>query len=175
MMALAQGASRGTWMDASGTSSEPLWARAARILEPRALPMPLARFWAQVAALGWAAQGHDPVACGERLRAALSPSELLSMRQRFALCDGQLARAIAFWELKAEEQLGLPSALQGELRAHVIGQGEIPFGLAVQGPWRVKHRADRDDFLEGFARSFEAALQGYPAAVLEAALQDAGP
>jgi hypothetical protein len=170
MMAAGSWCPEGTLMNPTAAGGDALFVRALRHLEPRTAPMAPGRFWAQVAALGWGVLHQDPEVCGALLVSALPVAELVAMRLRFGRYDAQLASAISFWELQSEERIGLPVGLQQQLRAHVVGQGEIPFGLAVQGPWRVKHRADRDDYLEGFSRSFELALRSYPATALEAAL-----
>ena len=147
-----------------------LWVRAAQVLEPRATPMGLADFWREVAALGWASRHQAPESCGAALATRLGPEELVAFKLRLRQLDAQLARAIELWEMQNEENLGLPRELATALREHVIGQGEIPYGAAVQGPWRVKHRADRDDYLEGFGRVVDEALKLVPQERLLAAI-----
>ncbi|MBS2026955.1 MAG: hypothetical protein JST54_03535 [Deltaproteobacteria bacterium] len=142
--------------------TEPLWVRAAQALEPRSTPMGLTEFWREVVELGWGSRHQDAEACGVSLAARLGPTELVAFKLRLRQLDAQLARAIELWEMQNEESLGLPRELAGALREHVIGQGEIPYGAAVQGPWRVKHRADRDDYLEGFGRVVDEALKHVP-------------
>lgn len=123
-----------------------------------AAPMGLDEFWAEVSALGWGTRVNHAAAAAEVLASRLDAPRLHAMHERFKLVDQQLARAIELWMLQREETLGLPHQLARDLRGHIIGLGEIPFGAAVQGPWRAKHRAERDDYLEGFGRSFELAL-----------------
>ena len=151
--------------------SEPLWARAARALEARSAPMPLADFWTEVANLGWGTRFRDAANAGQELCRMHSPQRLTEMRLRFRQLEAQLARAIELWSMQNEEHVGLPKELQVELREHVIGLGELAYGAALQGPWRVKHRGDRDDFLEGFGRAFDEALRRYPAELLESVLE----
>lgn len=155
-------------MTTPSAGAEPLHLRVAHALAGRVEPMGLTEFWSMVAQLGWGSRLHEPKACGAELAEKFSPQQLLAMRERFALLDGQLAKAVELWALQHEESLGLPADLQRELRAHLIGLGEIPFGAAVQGPWRAKHRAERDDYLEGFWRVFELALEKVPAEQLQA-------
>ena len=144
-------------------NGEPLWMRAAQALYAKAAPMELPEFWAEIANLGWAVRRQDPVDCGAELAARLEPSRLAAMRARFVALDAQLERSIEIWAMQHEEHLGLPRELQRALREHLIGLGEHLYTEGLHGPWRVKQRGDRDDYLEGFGRIFDEAFKRYPA------------
>jgi hypothetical protein len=150
---------------------EPHWKRAALALQSRAAPMPTASFWAEIANLGWASRRQDPAECGAELARRLAPEQLAGMRLRFVQLEAQLQRSIEIWQLQHEENMGLPLDLQSALREHLIGLGESAFSEGVRGPWRVKHRGDQDDYLEGFGRIFDEAFKRYSPEQLEQALE----
>lgn len=149
------------------TPAEPLWIRAEMALRERVSPMPVEAFWKAVAELGWSKRTQDPAACGAALAQRHSPEEVVAMRARLVELDGELQRSIASWEMQHQESLGLPLELQKALREHLIGLGETAYTEALRGPWRAQHRAEVDDYLEGFGRSFDEAMKAYPAEKLE--------
>jgi len=154
---------------------EPLWMLAARAAEARAAPMPLPEFWRHVAALGWSVARHTPEPCGALLAERLTVAQVAAMRLRLRLLESELAARIEQWTLRDEESLDLPVDLQAALREHLVGLGEAAYTAALKGPWRAKHCADRDDYLEGFGRCFDAAYARFPASALEQALADLAP